>query len=283
MYNTILDVGAVGLVSSMGCNCAMLTLKLEHNRVGEGQMGVLRDRLTRNANQLFATRIGDNVPLVGPRDRVSFGPLLSVALPNAGIGPESAAAVAAPLAENTYLHTLDFCNKPGDSHHLNRAGETGAAALAEALKVNDHLTYLGLADNMVRDGGAGALADALLFNNGLITLRLEDCGIGNIGCSALAKALWQNGTLEALYLVGNHFDDEGAADLAEMLDHNMVLKVLDIQQTPVSRPVRRMIVDRASRNKVGAAVCNDAVSARVCEVNAAHSLPPERSQLRVLT
>ena len=46
----------------------------------------------------------------------------------------------------------------------NAIGDEGAAALAEALKVNTALTWLDLKDNEIGDEGAAALAEALKVN-----------------------------------------------------------------------------------------------------------------------
>lgn len=52
-------------------------------------------------------------------------------------------------------------------------GGAGAAALAEALKVNTTVHTLALSDNVVGAAGAAALAEALKVNSTLHTLDLK--------------------------------------------------------------------------------------------------------------
>lgn len=82
-------------------------------------------------------------------------------------------------------------------------GDVGAAALAEALKVNAALTTLSLNGNNIGDVGAAALAEALKGNAALKELRLENTTVGDVGAAALVEALKINTALKTLYLHSN--------------------------------------------------------------------------------
>jgi Leucine Rich repeat len=71
----------------------------------------------------------------------------------------------------------------------NDIRDTGAFAVAEALKVNSSLTCLSLENNCIHDEGAFEIADALKENLSLTSLHLHCNVIGCNGALALAKEL----------------------------------------------------------------------------------------------
>ena len=109
----------------------------------------------------------------------------------------------------------------------NNIGDSGAAAVAEALKNNTALTRLYLHYNTIGDIGAVAIAGALKSNT-VTTLYLEHNNIGDSGAAALAEALKKNTALTTLWLQHNNIGDSGAAALVEMLESNTALTALGL-------------------------------------------------------
>ncbi len=60
-------------------------------------------------------------------------------------------------------------------------GDDGAAALADALAVNDTLTLLGLDNNSIGVAGAARLASAMERNGRIVELRLWDNALAGNG------------------------------------------------------------------------------------------------------
>ena len=96
----------------------------------------------------------------------------------------------------------------------HQIGDAGAAALAEALKVNKSLTTLDFSQNSIGDAGAAAIAEALNMNKSLTTLYISRNSIGDAGAAAIAEALKVNKSLTTLNVSYNRIGDAGKAALA---------------------------------------------------------------------
>jgi hypothetical protein len=79
----------------------------------------------------------------------------------------------APLPGNENIYSLNLAN--------NGIGNRGAAALAEALKLNTHLARLDLSGNNIDKEGAAALAEALAVNTSLEALYINENYLGGWG------------------------------------------------------------------------------------------------------
>jgi hypothetical protein len=66
-------------------------------------------------------------------------------------------------------------------------GDTGAALLADVLRVDTPLVMLSLRLNAIGDLGAGSLAEALVVNTKLACLSLHSNVIGAVGAASLAR------------------------------------------------------------------------------------------------
>ena len=139
-------------------------------------------------------------------------------LDTSSIGDSGATAIAAALKGNTELATLYL--------QSNNIGDSGATALAEALKVNAALTGLSLSTNDIGADGATAIAGALKANAALTALGLYDNKIGDSGATAIAEALKGNAALTYLDLSSNTIGDGGATAIAEALKVNAALTTL---------------------------------------------------------
>ena len=122
---------------------------------------------------------------------------------------------------------------------LNQIGPTGAAALAEALKVSSALTSLDLSSNDVGPSGATSIAGSLgssalksldLSSNKLCGLDLLYCGTyTDVGIKALAEALKVSSALKKLVLASNRIRDGGASAFGQGLKDNKMLEELDLR------------------------------------------------------
>ena len=132
----------------------------------------------------------------------------------------------------------------------NGIGDRGAAALAEALRLNTTLQKLDLSGNAIDVEGASewlwgegegggttlqkvglstmqsqavfpplteAIAAAIAENPTLRCLNLSDNYIGEAGALALAEALSRNTTIQELQLKGNELGDAGVRAICEAL------------------------------------------------------------------
>eukprot|EP00937_MAST-01D_sp_MAST-1D-sp2_P004366 g4366.t1 len=136
-------------------------------------------------------------------------------LQNTSVGDSGAIALAEALKTNTTLQQLCLNN--------TSVGDGGAIALGEALKTNTTLQGLSLSYTSVGDGGATALGEALKTNTTLQKLGLNHTSVGDGGAIALAEALKTNTTLQKLWLYNTSVGDGGATALAEALKTNTTL------------------------------------------------------------
>ena len=138
---------------------------------------------------------------------------------SSNIGDSGAAAIAEALKSNTAVTLLFLYN--------NNIGDRGAAAVAGAVKNNAAVTTLYLYSNNIGDSGAAAIAEALK-NNALTKLDLGSNAIGDSGAAAIAEALKSNTALTYLQLYNNNIGDSGAAAIGEALKSNTALTSLGL-------------------------------------------------------
>jgi Ran GTPase-activating protein (RanGAP) involved in mRNA processing and transport len=105
------------------------------------------------------------------------------------------------------------------------------AVVSEELRINTTLMYV--AGRFVSDTGAAQLAEVLKVNSTISELDLSSCYFGDVGVAQLAEALKVNSTVTALELFDNGIDDAGAAHLAETLKVNSTLTVLDLYKAEI--------------------------------------------------
>ena len=166
------------------------------------------------------------------------------------IGDRGAIALARVLESNRTLTYLDMGifgeNMEGipdffrpssdfDDVRSECIGESGASAIAQALRSNCSLTYLDLRGNAINDSAAAALGQALQSNCTLTHFYLRsmfipnEIQIGNLGAAAFGKALKPSGTqLTRLCLSNASINSSGAIALAEALQSNRTLERFDL-------------------------------------------------------
>ena len=136
------------------------------------------------------------------------------------IGQDTGAgAIAEALKENTAVTELIMYNTD--------IGLKGATALAEMLKVNTGVRNLNLDNNKIGNKGLIAISKALTTNTRLTNLDLVNNNIKKKGFIALALNLSEI-NLEYLNLDSNKAKNEGAAAIAAVLKDNTALKTLDM-------------------------------------------------------
>ena len=110
----------------------------------------------------------------------------------------------------------------------NLLGDTGCAALGEALEHNHELLELNLRKNQITPTGCLQLAHSLTQNIRLEKLNLACNPMEDVGARALAVVLQLHPTLKTLELHRTHLTDLGCRYLAEALKHNTALVNLDV-------------------------------------------------------
>ena len=104
----------------------------------------------------------------------------------------------------------------------------GVDRVARALKDNETVSYLDLAQNMIEREGAGHIAACLETNKSLTNIDLSTNGIDDLGAERVVHSLKENKTLKHLDIRGNELTDVAKDDLrrvalvhkVEMLYHD---------------------------------------------------------------
>ena len=250
------------------------TLYLGNEKLGNGGAKMLSIALKGNKTLQKLGLWGNGIGCEGAKTLASAletQSLQVLELQGNKVGDEGAIALANVLKTSKTLHTLYL----GGSNEITDKGvkeiaaalstnlsfplreltlgwspvtSVGAKALAEALKKDISLQYLGLNGTKVGDEGARALATSLETNKHLQTLDLECSGVNDAGVVALAKALEENESLQALKLAKNNVTDEGAKALAKALKMNFTLCELTLNNN-INERIRQTIEIRLDRNK----------------------------------
>lgn len=157
--------------------------------------------------------------------------LRGVTVLNEPIGDDGAVRIAAALKENDVITKLDLAQCG--------IGDKGAQAIADMLLVNKKITWIRLAANKIGSRGGTAIAEALEQNtlvNELYlgsTMATQHNELGNEGAKAMAKMLGMNTKLNILGLAFNSVGDEGAISLAEALPNNQTLVFLRLAENNI--------------------------------------------------
>lgn len=131
---------------------------------------------------------------------------------------------------------------------LHTLSDTGAEAVAEALKTNATLTSLDLTSAEIGDQGVEFLAEALLVNTSLRHLDLQCNNFGEKGIQALCRALDEdrNRSLTSLRVFSSNAGDTGALAMADVLRSNSTLcdlafgsGVTDVGATILAQALRK--------------------------------------------
>jgi Ran GTPase-activating protein (RanGAP) involved in mRNA processing and transport len=111
------------------------------------------------------------------------------------------------------------------------------------------VTDINLRNNQISDEGAAALADALKVNTSLTSIRLGYNKIGTEGAAVLADALKLNTSVTTMSLWNNNIDDEGAAALADVLKVNTSVTEIDLNSNRIDKSNHDSIRALVARNK----------------------------------
>ncbi|KAL9988300.1 hypothetical protein ACROYT_G002732 [Oculina patagonica] len=178
--NYISDLGAEAIATGLKFNCALLHLDLTYNWIGNRGVTALARSLEQGPG------MDSNVTLTYLDLHHHFG-----------------------CGERTWPFDDCYHDVP-----VELIGESGALALARALRTNCSLTYLDLQENAIGDSGAAAIGEALQSNRNLTHLYLNSNKIGDRGAVALAKALQSEDTFTRSNLLEqNSVEDSGVVEL----------------------------------------------------------------------
>ncbi|KAL9988296.1 hypothetical protein ACROYT_G002727 [Oculina patagonica] len=253
------DLRIASLTPALQSNRTLTHLNLRYARIriaGATALGeVLQSNCTLTHLNLHANMIGYIGAEALAKGLQSNNVLEYLDLSINWIGDQGAVALADVLESNRTLTYLDvgifaenmegvpYIWRPSsdfDDVDSERIGETGALAIAHALRSNCSLTYLDLGGNTINDSAAAALGQALLTNYTLTHFYLRSMFFPNeiqidiSGAAALAKALQSRGTqLTRLVLSSASINSSGAKALAEALQSNRVLERLDLSHNEI--------------------------------------------------
>ena len=101
----------------------------------------------------------------------------------------------------------------------------GALQLAAGLTHNQSLEVINISDNPIGDTGAAALCDAISNNTILRYLSMSRCKITSKGFIEVSSSLTN---LQELYMGGNSLGMDGAKAVSKMITDNNTLKSLDL-------------------------------------------------------
>ena len=172
------------------------TLVLSHNAIGDCGVEALAAALMKNKSLTSLALGGNGIGVAGAR---ALAPLLvqetctlqQLHLPeNSALGDAGVAIIAASLARNESVRTLDLHDTSMTAH--------GAAALAMSLGHHPRLSVLYVGSNSVGDEGAFPLACLVQTSPSLTSLYADGCGIGDAGSHALLRAARRSETLAIL-------------------------------------------------------------------------------------
>ena len=155
---------------------------------------------------------------------MNTGALKSLELHGEKLETESWIAMANGLERNTSLERFSLFDFKG-------MDDTGAIALAQALRMNESLRSLSLEndDDSVSEIGNIAMARMLESNSALVSLCFSSRGLNDDACIAFAEALGTNQTLRELELgtyQGGRVGSRGVSAIANMLPRNSSLQKL---------------------------------------------------------
>lgn len=248
----------VKMTTAIGRHCALTSVNLRENRIGDEAIAELCEGLKVNNSitdlNLWRCSLSPDgaehlAQVICENETLSNLNLLGNDLGNSGI-----ASLAAAIAQNVTLTHLDIsgCGM-GDSGpgvermsdclkscklrelHLSRNGiaDEGIECLSAALTENRCLSLLTMSENSITDRGCVALSEALKKNAALCELELCKNKIGDAGARLLGMALTMNCTLKVLNLQDNLFGTVGAEGLAVGLEHNSCLVDLDVSRNTI--------------------------------------------------
>lgn len=121
------------------------------------------------------------------------------------------AAIADALKSN---NTLTFLNLA-----WNKLGPLSACMIGEALQTNQTLLELRLAYNSVKDEGAEIIGFALNENETIQVLDLSYAGIASMGCMMLSMGLRKNRSIRLLDMSGNPIGEDGGRFLLQTFNY----------------------------------------------------------------
>ena len=156
------------------------------------------------------------------------------------IGDSAAASLSNAIKVNTVLTNLVLRG--------NSIGASCAASLSDAIKVNTALTNLDLSYNDIGVSGAASLSDAIKVNTVLTTLVLRGNSIGASCAASLSDAIKVNTALTNLDLSYNEIGASGAASLSDAIKVNTVLTNLFLRDNSIGASCAASLSDAIKVN-----------------------------------
>jgi Ran GTPase-activating protein (RanGAP) involved in mRNA processing and transport len=213
------DTGARMVGSGIAANITLDTLSLCLNGLGTRGIRILASSLASN-KKLTSLDLGFNRNIAdeGAREMASAlsrnSTITSLGFGHSGIGDKGVQELADSILSVETFDQSDY------SSYAPTSVEPASGMMCS-------LSYLDLQGNLIGESGAEALADALRFNKVLRALDIGYNSIGDAGATAMASALRENQTLVRLSVRENSIQAKGIRSLMGSFESNSTLKTLD--------------------------------------------------------
>ena len=157
------------------------------------------------------------------------------------LGAQGAAAVSDALALNNTIASLDLSN--------TWLGVEGAQRVAKALEDNVTMIYLDVSDNRLGLHGGMAVSELLKSNDTLQDVCLSGNKLCDRVADSMATALSKNEALTRLDVSHNEIQDRGAERIKEMLLSNRHLKDVDLSWNRITGKGGVALAEMIENNK----------------------------------
>ncbi|KJE91400.1 TKL/IRAK protein kinase [Capsaspora owczarzaki ATCC 30864] len=249
--NAIADAGAQMIAEAFNINKTLTTLNLEDNIISAREYKA--KALDKFSNKKRTLRV-NNQRTPSPAELQAVAASGTNGQARASVANRELQPEGPQVAQSTTLRQSELFRKvklaSGSLNlQLDRIGDAEAQAIAQALKLNKNLSWLGLDFNQIGDVGAQAIAEALKVNTTVTTLNLGDNQIGNAGAQAIAQALKVNTTITGLNLQHVQISDAGAQTIAEALKVNTTLTTLGLGRNQIGDAGAQAIAEALKVNK----------------------------------
>jgi len=171
----------------------------------------------------------------------------SLSLAYASIGDDGAGEVARFIRDNVFIKYLDLRG--------NNIQATGAATLANGIKLNRSLRSLNLKWNSIGKDctGVQALCDVLKSNMTISHVDLRNNRINNVGAKYVGELLMANNTITHLDLSWNDLGVDGGLVLLDGIRNNSSLVDCQLSGSKVGEETLHQVAFLLRRNRAAAA------------------------------
>ena len=216
--------GMAVLASGLALNEALRDISLAGNGCGDAGVEALAGALSGHSSVTDVNLSDNNITSLGA---VAIASILRttdtrIVLTGNRIDDSGASALAAALKDNREV-------TPAVRLAFNEIGENGACDLFEAL-LGRSVNALDLAHNCIGENGAWALGEMLKQpDSDVAAINISGNALGDLGCGYVMDALQTNPkSVSFISVAANGITPVGAAAISSVLEHNGTLEHVDL-------------------------------------------------------